>query len=72
MFPRKEEVGNIKEKYTGKRIRLIHMPGDPDPIQNGAKGTIEMVDDAGHLMVKWDSGRSLNVIPGIDQFEVIE
>lgn len=66
-----EEVAKIKETYTGKRIRLKHMPGDPDPIESGAEGLVEAVDDAGSLMVKWDNGRSLNLIPGIDQFEVI-
>lgn len=72
MFPRPDEVEVIKKRYEGKRIRLIHMPGDPDPIQNGTKGTVEMVDGAGQLIVNWDNGHNLSLIPGIDQFEIIE
>lgn len=72
MFPRPDEVEAIKKRYEDKRIRLIHMPGDPDPIPNGTEGTVEMVDGAGQLIINWDNGRNLSLIPGIDQFEIID
>jgi hypothetical protein len=45
---------------------------DPEPIQDGATGTIVHVDDWGHIHVQWDNGRSLSVIPGEDRFEIEE
>lgn len=58
----------------GDRIRLLSMPDDPDPIPVGSTGTIESVTTGplGQVRVTWDSGRSLNLIPGVDRFEVIE
>ena len=50
------------------------MPDDPDPIPVGSTGTIESVTDGplGQVWVRWDSSRSLALIPGVDRFEVIE
>lgn len=57
---------------VGKRIKLINMPNDPQPIEPGTEGTIDHIDGAGHIHVKWDNGRGLSLIPGIDEFEIIE
>ena len=54
---------------VGKKIILGHME-DPDPIPDGATGTIVGVDDWGHIQVKWDNGRTLSVIPNEDTFEI--
>ena len=54
---------------VGKRIILNHME-DPDPIPDGATGTVTGVDDWGHIHVLWDNGRDLSVIPGEDSFEI--
>lgn len=58
----------------GDRIRLIHMADDPDPIPAGSTGTIESVTEGplGQVWIRWDSGRSLALIPGVDRFEIIE
>ncbi len=29
------------------------------------------VDDAGHILRRWDTGSSLNLIPGVDQFKIV-
>ena len=59
---------------TGDRVRLLSMPDDPDPIPVGSVGTVTYVTTGplAQVGVAWDSGRSLNLIPGEDQFEVIE
>lgn len=56
---------------VGKRIILNHME-DPDPIPDGATGTVTGVDDWGHIHVLWDDGRNLSVIPGEDSFEITD
>jgi len=58
----------------GDRIRLLHMPDDPDPILVGSTGTVTNVTTGplGQVSVDWDNGRSLSLVPGVDQFEVIE
>ncbi len=56
----------------GTRIRLIEMTNDPSPVSVGTCGTVLAVDDAGQLLMQWDNGRSLSLLPGVDSFEVIE
>ena len=56
---------NAKE---GMRIKLTSMVDDPNPIPAGTEGTIILVDDAGIIHVKWDNGRTLGVIPGVDEY----
>jgi len=51
------------------------MPDDPDPILAGSTGTVTRVTEGplGQIEVRWDaSGRSLSLVPGVDQFEVVE
>ncbi len=64
IVPMSKEIDyrDLNKEYKGKRIRLIEMRDDPDPIHVGTEGTILFVDDAGSIHVKWDNGRSLGVI----------
>jgi hypothetical protein len=61
------------ECKIGDRIRLLSMPDDPDPLPIGATGTVVTITEGpmAQVCVDWDSGRSLMLIPGVDQFEVI-
>lgn len=59
------------QKVVGRRIRMVEMIDDPDPILPGTEGTVTGADDAGHLFVDWDNGRTLHVIPGIDIYNII-
>ena len=61
-----------RDSFIGKRIILILMGDDPDPIPSGTKGTIEYIDDAGIVHPKWDNGRTLGLVPKVDMFEIIE
>jgi hypothetical protein len=62
---------------VGTRIRLIAMPDDPCPVPTGTEGTIDRVEPAIGFMklaygVKWDGGRTLKVLDGVDTWEIIE
>lgn len=68
----REQIQRIKDKYpAGTRIRLNSMD-DPQPVPPGTEGEVICVDDAGQLLMKWDNGRSLSLIPGEDSFEIVE
>jgi len=72
-FSTRKEVLAIRSKYPpGTRLVLTETLDDPQPIEKGEKGTVKDVDDAGHILMRWDCGRSLNLIVGEDHFEIIE
>ena len=37
----------------------------------GTEGTVRGVDDIGSVMVAWDNGCGLNVVPGVDEVRII-
>lgn len=55
---------------VGKRVRLIEMFEDLDPVPPGTEGTVTSVG-ADVISVDWDNGRMLGMIWGMDQFEII-
>ena len=70
-MPTRREVERLKARYTkGLRIELIHMD-DPQAPPAGTRGTIITVDDVGDLVVAWDNGSGLNVVPGVDRVRFI-
>ena len=65
-------VKRIREKYTGKVIELTAPMDDPQPIPVGCLGKCTGVDDMGQLLMKWNCGRSLSLIPSVDSFRIVE
>ena len=65
-------VKHLREKYTGKQIELTGPMNDPQPIPVGSRGLCIGVDDMGQLIMRWNSGRSLSLIPGEDSFRTAE
>ena len=57
----------------GDRICLLAMPSDPAPIPSGTTGTVLNVTEGllAQIRVKWDNHRSLSLIPGVDQYEIV-
>lgn len=53
---------------AGTRVRLIAM-NDPQAPTPGTEGTVRLVDGIGDIHVAWDTGSSLALIPGVDEFE---
>jgi hypothetical protein len=60
-----------KDYLIGKRVRLISMENDPNPIEKGSMGTIYHVG-GGVINVEWDSGRILGLVEGEDRYEIVE
>lgn len=68
-----------KNPLTGKRIMLIYVDDKYTHLKCGDLGTVTDVhkqdwfgDHFIRICVNWDSGSSLMLIAGKDQFEVIE
>ena len=45
---------------------------DPQAPPTGTMGEILGVDDAGQILVRWETGSSLSLIPGVDSFRIAE
>ena len=56
--------------HAGMRVELIRMDDVQAP-PAGTHGTVTMVDDVGDLIVAWDTGGGLKLIPGVDEFRVL-
>lgn len=66
-----KKVQRIKDRYkAGTRIRLIRMDDIQAP-PPGTEGTVTGVDDVGSILMNWDNGSGLNIVPEEDEFEVI-
>ena len=71
-FPNDAELKALRECYpAGTRIRLIQMADDIAPVPPGTTGSVAIIDDAGNIHMNWENGRSLALIEGVDEFEVI-
>jgi hypothetical protein len=68
----------LDESCVGKRIRLLKMGEDPDPIEALSEGVItwfckftENKRFCYQLSVDWDNGRSLGLVYPYDKFVII-
>lgn len=67
------KIQRIKEQYPqGTRIKLNYMDDPYHPIPEGTKGTVEHVDDAGQIHMKWDNGGGLALVPNVDDFHIVD
>lgn len=70
--PSRELLAALREQLVGKRIRFIaHAHPDPQPLTPGLQGTVETVDDIGTIHLRWDDGRSLGLVYGVDRYELV-
>ena len=71
MIYNEKKIEMLRQRYPeGTRICLDHME-DLCPVESGTCGTVRFVDDAGTLHCKFDNGRMLGVIPGVDDFHIV-
>ena len=72
MFFDKTKIERTKYLYpVGTRIELDYMDDPYSTLKQGDKGTVVGVDDAAQILMKWDSGSSLALIPDEDSFRKI-
>mgnify|MGYP000012274108 FL=1 len=72
MYYNKENVERLRQRYPeGTHICLDQMNDDPFPVESGTFGKVDHVDDIGTVHCVFDNGRTLGVIPGVDDFHVI-
>lgn len=57
-----------KQYPEGTRLLLNSMNDPYAPVPPGTKGTVDFVDDAGQIHMKWDNGRTLAIVPSEDDF----
>ena len=70
-FPDRKTVERIRAQYpAGTRVRLLSID-DPQAPPIGTEGTVIGVDDAGNIMMSWDSGGGLNLVYGVDSFQIV-
>ena len=69
----RNKVEMVKKQYpAGTRIRLNSLCNDEHGMPAGLCGTVVGVDDQPSLLMKWDNGRSLSLMPFEDSFTVIQ
>ena len=68
-MPTERQIQQIRSAYpAGTKIELISMDDPYTNLKPGDIGTVIGVDDAGQIMMRWDKGGSLSLIPGEDSF----
>lgn len=66
-FPSRDTVNQLHRNYPkGCRVELVNMDDPYTKLKPGEKGTVNHVDDAGTIFVKWDCGSNLGVVYGVD------
>jgi len=61
----------IRNRYVaGTVVELMEM-NDPQAPPIGTRGKVIAVDDAGQILVNWDNGSTLSLIPGVDLYKVV-
>ena len=71
-FPSREQIERLRKKYpAGTIVELISMDDAQSP-PSGTLGRIQGVDDAGSILVAWQNGSSLSLIPEADDFRIVK
>ena len=70
-FPSKEQIEMIRKEYpTGTKVELLAMDDKQAP-PVGTIGEVIALDDIGQLVMRWQNGSGLNLIPGVDSFRKV-
>lgn len=71
-FPSREQIERLRKEYSaGTVVELVEMQDCQAP-PAGTFGTVWGVDDAGSILVRWQNGSSLSLIPKVDSFRIVK
>jgi hypothetical protein len=70
----RESASELKKSplANGVRVKLLRMENDPNPVAVGTQGTVVRIDGKGTIHVKWDNGRFLGMVPGEDDWKILD
>ena len=73
-FPNRQIVERLREQFKPRiTVELTAAMEDPyHPLPAGFRGECCGVDDAGQIMMIWNDGSTLSLIPGEDRFRIVE
>ena len=66
--PTPREAAEIRLQYPPDTRIELKLMVDAYAVPPGTRGTVDHVDDMGNVHTKWDNGRTLSAIPGVDSF----
>lgn len=70
-FPSREQIAALRQKYpAGTMVQLLSMEDTQAP-PPGTLGKVQGIDDAGQILVHWQTGSTLNLIPDVDAFRIV-
>ncbi len=68
-FLSSDVVERLKKEYPkGTRLVLLSMDDPYSKLVSGDRGTVNYVDSAGTIHMRWDKGSSLGLVYGVDSF----
>ena len=70
-FPSKEKIEMLRKRYPAGTKIVLEAMDDVQAPPVGTIGTVDGVDDEGSIMVTWQNGSSLSLIPGVDGFRKV-
>ena len=71
-FLSREQIAALRRQYPcGTKVELLGMD-DPQAPPMRTRGEVMGVDDAGQILVRWETGSSLSLIPDVDSFRIAE
>ena len=70
-FPSREQIVALRQKYPkGTMVQLLSMEDTQAPPPR-TLGKVQGIDDAGQILVHWQTGSTLNLIPDVDAFRIV-
>lgn len=67
-LPTDKELEMLRERYQIGTLVVLDSMEDRQAPPPGTQGIVMGVDDMGSIMVRWETGSTLPLVPGVDSF----